>query len=138
VPLDALREDELVGEHLAGVEHAVAIGVFKQANRMRRILAKRLATQIHAGRIADVEPAPIVEGRQHRPCDQRRRRGQADFESLRHLDRRESGCRRGLPTVGRQCVIGPCECGKQNLCEQTRRERRADDRASVHVPVPAL
>ena len=73
VPEQPLREDQLVGEDLALVEDAVAVDVLQPADAVRRILEQLAALEVHAGRIADVEAAAVVEARHDRPLDERRR-----------------------------------------------------------------
>ena len=72
VPDNTLRKDQLVGEHRALVEAAVAVRVFEHANDVRRVFAQLRPAQIHARRIGHVHPPAIVEGGQHRPLDQRK------------------------------------------------------------------
>ena len=91
VPGDALRKHHLVGEDLALVEAAVAVGVFQQANRVRRVLRQLRPAQVHARRIADVQPAAIVEGGQHGPFDLGRSRDALDDKALGHAHGRDVG-----------------------------------------------
>lgn len=97
VPRNALRKHQLVGIYGALVEAAIAVRVFEQADLVRRIAGQLGAAQVHAGRIANVEPPTIVKGRQHRTLDQRRPGHQLDRKTRGHAQR----CQTTLFRIGR-------------------------------------
>jgi hypothetical protein len=97
VPEDALREHQPVGEDLAGVERAVAVGVFEEEDAAELLLDQLLAGQVGAGALGDEESSAVVEAgeegvaHQRRPGDLLDDEPLGDLEAVGRLGRRRPG-----------------------------------------------
>ncbi len=83
-PHRAFGEHHAVREHDALIEAAITVAVFEADNAMGALFELDLDLRIRAGRVGDVEPAPLVEVGDDRPIDEGRPGHQLDLEARGH------------------------------------------------------